>query len=63
MVRAVLRAGAWPEVASLTGVAVVAGDCAAAVPAAAVLLPVRFALLAAAGGRLYGSCGARRAWG
>jgi len=49
MVRAVLRAGAWPEVAGLTGVAVVAGGCGAAVPAAAaVLLPVCFALLAAA---------------
>lgn len=49
MVTAVLRAGAWPEVAGLSGVAVVVGGCGAAFPAAAtVLLPVCFALLAAA---------------
>jgi len=49
MVTAVLRAGAWPAVAGLSGVAVVVGGCGAAFPAAAtVLLPVCFALLAAA---------------
>jgi hypothetical protein len=49
MVRAVLRAGAWPAVASLSGVAVVVGGCAAAFPAAATMLfPICFALLAAA---------------
>jgi hypothetical protein len=45
----VLRAGAWPAVAGLTGVAVVVGGCAAVFPAAATrLFPVCFALLAAA---------------
>jgi hypothetical protein len=45
----VLRAGAWPAVAGLSGVAVVVGGCGAAFPAAAtVLFPVCFALLAAA---------------
>ena len=49
MVRAVLRAGAWPAVAGLSGVAVVVGSCGAAFPAAATaLLPICFALLAAA---------------
>jgi hypothetical protein len=49
MVRAVLRAGAWPAVAGVSGVAVVVGGCGAAFPAAAaMLLPVCFALLAAA---------------
>jgi hypothetical protein len=49
MIRPLLRAGAWPAVAGLTGVAVVVGGCGAAFPAAAtVLLPVCFALLAAA---------------
>jgi len=49
MVRAVLRAGAWPAVAGLSGVAVAVGGCGAAFPAAAtVLFPVCFALLAAA---------------
>ena len=49
MVGAVLRAGAWPAVAGVSGVAVVAGGCAAAFPAAATMLfPVCFALLAAA---------------
>ena len=44
-----LRAGAWPAVAGLSGVAVVAGGFGAAFPAAAtMLLPVCFALLAAA---------------
>jgi hypothetical protein len=45
----VLRAGAWPAVAGLSGVAVVVGGCGAAFPAAAtVLLPICFTLLAAA---------------
>ena len=45
----VLRAGAWPAVAGVTGAAVVAGGCGAAFPAAAtMLLPICFALLAAA---------------
>ena len=44
-----LRAGAWPTVLGVTGVAVVAGGCGAAFPAAATeLFPVCFALLAAA---------------
>src|SRR6266566_1631051 len=42
-------AGGWPAVAGLTGVAVVVGGCGAAFPPAAiVLLPVCFVLLAAA---------------
>jgi hypothetical protein len=49
MTGAVLRAGAWPAVAGLSGVAVVVGGCGAAFPAAAtMLLPICFALLAAA---------------
>jgi|GEM_PF-1198875 len=49
MVGPVLRAGAWPAVAGLSGVAVVVGGCGAAFPtAASVLFPVCFALLAAA---------------
>ena len=49
MTGAVLRAGAWPEVAGVTGVAVVVGGCGAAFPAdATALLPICFALLAAA---------------
>ncbi len=49
MTGAVLRAGAWAEVAGLSGVAVVVGGCGAAFPAAATaLLPICFALLAAA---------------
>jgi hypothetical protein len=49
MTGAVLRAGAWPAVAGVSGVAVVVGGCGAAFPAAAtVLFPVCFALLAAA---------------
>ena len=44
-----LRAGAWPTVLGVTGVAVVVGGCGAAFPAAATeLFPVCFALLAAA---------------
>jgi hypothetical protein len=49
MTGAVLRAGAWPEVAGVTGVAVVVGGCGAAFPAATTaLLLICFALLAAA---------------
>jgi hypothetical protein len=49
MTGAVLRAGAWPAVAGVSGVAVVVGGCGAAFPAAAtMLLPLCFALLAAA---------------
>jgi hypothetical protein len=45
----VLRAGAWPTVAGVSGVAVVVGGCGAAFPATATMLfPVCFALLAAA---------------
>jgi hypothetical protein len=45
----VLRAGAWPAVVGVTGVAVVVGGCGAAFPAAATMLfPICFALLAAA---------------
>jgi hypothetical protein len=45
----VLRAGAWPAVLGVTGVAVVVGGCGAAFPAAATMLfPICFALLAAA---------------
>ena len=45
----VLRAGAWPTVVGVTGVAVVVGGCGAAFPAAATMLfPICFALLAAA---------------
>ena len=49
MVGPVLRAGAWPAVAGVSGVAVVVGGCGAAFPAAATaLFPICFALLAAA---------------
>ena len=49
MVGPVLRAGAWPAVAGVSGVAVVVGGCGAAFPAAAtLLLPACFVLLAAA---------------
>ena len=43
-----LRAGAWPAVVLLSGVAAVVGGFGTAVPAATTLLPVCFALLAAA---------------
>jgi len=43
-----LRAGAWPAVVLLSGVAAVVGGLGTAVPAATTLLPVCFALLAAA---------------
>jgi hypothetical protein len=49
MVGPVLRAGAWPAVAGISGVAVVVGGCGAAFPATATMLfPICFALLAAA---------------
>jgi hypothetical protein len=49
MTGTVLRAGAWPAVAGISGAAVVVGGFGAAFPAAAtVLLPVCFTLLAAA---------------
>jgi hypothetical protein len=49
MVGLVLRAGAWPAVAGLSGAAVVVGGCGVAFPAAAIMLiPICFALLAAA---------------
>ena len=49
MTGTVLRAGAWPAIVGLSGVAVVLGGCGAAFPAAAsVLLPICFALLGAA---------------
>ena len=49
MVIPVLRAGAWPAVVGVSGVAVVVGGCGAAFPAAAtVLLPICCTLLAAA---------------
>jgi hypothetical protein len=49
MVGPVLRAGAWPAVVGVTGVAVVAGGCGAAFPAAATMLfPICFTLLAGA---------------
>ena len=49
MVGPVLRAGAWPAVVGLSGVAAVVGGCGAAFPAAATMLfPICFALLAAA---------------
>ncbi len=49
MIGPVLRAGAWPAVVGISGVAVVAGGCGDAFPAGAtVLLPICFALLAAA---------------
>jgi len=44
-----LRAGGWPAVVGVTGVAAVVGGCGAAFPAAATMLfPICFALLAAA---------------
>ena len=49
MTGTVLRAGAWPAIVGLSGVAVVLGGCGAAFPAAAtVLLPICFTLLATA---------------
>ena len=49
MTGAMLRAGAWPAVTGISSVAVVVGGCGVAFPAAAtVLLPICFALLAAA---------------
>lgn len=49
MIGPVLQAGAWPTMTGVTGAAVLVGGCAAAFPAADVLLlPVCFTLLAAA---------------
>ncbi len=49
MVWSMLRAGAWPAVVGVSGMAVVLGGCGVAFPAAAtVLLPIGFTLLAAA---------------
>ena len=49
MIRQMLRAGAWPAVAGISGVALVAGGCGVAFPAAGpVLLTIAFTLLAAA---------------
>jgi hypothetical protein len=49
MVRSMLRAGAWPAVTGVSGVAVVVGGCGAAFPATATMLfPIAFTLLAAA---------------
>jgi len=49
MIGPVLRAGAWQAVVGVSGVAVVVGGCGATFPAAAtVLIPLCFALLAAA---------------
>jgi len=49
MTGSMLRAGAWPAVAGLSGVALMVGGCGAAFPAAAtVLFPVCFTLLAGA---------------
>jgi hypothetical protein len=41
----VLRAGAWPTVAGVSGVAVVVGGCGAAFPAAATVLALVFPLV------------------
>jgi len=49
MIRPMLRAGAWPAVVGISGVALVAGGCGVAFPAAGpVLLTIAFTLLAAA---------------
>jgi hypothetical protein len=49
MIGMVLRAGAWPTVLGLTGLAAVLGACGTAFPTSAgVLFPIGFALLAAA---------------
>jgi hypothetical protein len=49
MVRSMLRAGAWPAVTGVSGMAVVVGGCGVAFPAAATeLFPIAFTLLAAA---------------
>ena len=49
MIRQMLRAGAWPAVAGISGVALVAGGCGVAFPTASpVLLTIAFTLLAAA---------------
>ena len=49
MVGPMLRAGAWPVVVGISGVAVVVGGCGSTLPAAAtVLFPICRALLVAA---------------
>ena len=49
MIRQMLRAGAWPAVAGISGVALVTGGCGVAFPTAGtVLLTIAFTLLAAA---------------
>jgi len=49
MIRSTLRAGAWPAVAGISAAAMVVGGCGILFPTAAtVLLPIGFALLAAA---------------
>ena len=49
MITTMLRAGAWPAVAGISGVALVAGGCGVAFPATGtVLLTIAFTLLAAA---------------
>jgi len=49
MIRQMLQAGAWPAVAGISGVALVAGGCGVAFPTAGpVLLTIAFTLLAAA---------------
>ena len=49
MIPGMLRAGTWPAVAAISGVALVVGGCGVAFPAAGtVLLPIAFTLLAAA---------------
>lgn len=49
MVRSMLRAGAWPAVVGVSGVAIVLGGCGVAFPATATaLFPIAFTLLAAA---------------
>ena len=49
MIPGMLRAGAWPAVVGISGVALVAGGCGVAFPAAGtVLLTIAFTLLAAA---------------
>jgi hypothetical protein len=49
MIRSMLRAGAWPAVAGLSGAAVAMGGCGVAFPASATaMFPLAFTLLAAA---------------
>jgi hypothetical protein len=49
MIAGILRAGAWPAVAGISGVALLVGGCGVAFPATGpVLFPIAFTLLAAA---------------